>query len=58
MKIRVYFRKVTEGDVVIDVPDGTSEADFEGIAEQEHSDGDCYIGCGSFEMTDFNYEEV
>ena len=57
MKVRVYFKKVIEGDVVIDVPDDTSESDFEGIAEREHSDGDCYVGSGDFEMTDFNYEE-
>ncbi len=53
MKVRVYFRKVTEGDVVIDVPEGTSSCEFSEIAEEEYTDGDCYVN-DFFDMT--NYE--
>ncbi|BAL84658.1 hypothetical protein SELR_pSRC400070 (plasmid) [Selenomonas ruminantium subsp. lactilytica TAM6421] len=57
MKIRVYFKKITEGDVVIDVPDDTPTCDYREIAEREHSDMDLYVGADRFEMTDYELEE-
>ena len=56
MKIRVYFKIVKEGDVVINVPDDTPSCDYSEIAEQQYNDGDLYVGSDRFEMTDYNEE--
>ena len=57
MKVRVYFKKIIEGDVVIDVSDSTQPCDFAEVAEKEHTEADYYNGGEKFEMTDYEVED-
>lgn len=57
MKVRVYFKKIVEGDVVIDVSDSTQSCDFAEVAEKEHAEADLYCGSEKFEMTDYELED-
>ena len=57
MKVRVYFKKIIEGDVVIDVSDSTQSCDFAEVAEKEHTEADYYNGGEKFEMTDYEVED-
>jgi len=57
MKVRVYFKKIIEGDVVIDVSDSTQPCDFAEVAEKEHTEADYYCGSEKFEMTDYEVED-